>query len=368
MKNLLSHPPASISRFAKRAFTGLFTAAFLLSSQSVHADSVQISDGSKLSGEVTGVAGGKISLNTEFTGPVKIDQAKVVLIETTKKVNVRLTSGSTLLGTIEAGAQPPQILVRTDNGVFNTTVADIKDVWSAEAEDPTVVALQAAHDATTRKWAYTAGLNLSGQQGNSEEFAFAANFAATLKGPQDQLKFYFQTLNNERNGVTTANETKGGVDYASVLKNKYGWYTRFELEQDEFEQLDLRSTTAAGISYQLFKSDTRNLGVRGGFAYRHESYSTGSSFEDPSVDFGLTYDEIVKDWFKFNTIVSFVPDVSDFTENYRLTQDTGINIPVNKSGIWSIRLGFSNDYNSRPIAGLEKLDTRYYLRLQFDWD
>jgi putative salt-induced outer membrane protein YdiY len=367
MKSLSELSSESPIRFIQRAFAGLFTVVSLLSVQNANADTVKITDNSVLTGEVKGASGGKIHLETLYSGPLKIDQTKVVSIVTTKKLNVRLASGSTLLGTIEAGAQPQEIVIRTDNGVITTTVADIQSVWSADAEDPSVTTLKTQQAAVTRKWAYSAGINLSGQQGNSDEFGLAANFSATLKGPQDQLKFYLSTLNNERNGVTSANETKGGVDYASVLKNKYGWYTRFELEKDEFEELDLRSTTAAGISYQVIKTDTKNLGLRAGFAYRHESYSNNDSFEDPALDLGLNYDQIVSDLFKFNTKITYIPDFSDFTENYRLTQDTGITIPVVKTGIWSIRLGFSNDYNSMPFAGKEELDTRYYLRLQFDW-
>ena len=55
--------------------------------------------------------------------------------------------------------------------------------------------------------------------------------------PSDQLKFYFSILNSERDGDTSANETKGRVDYSSDLVSRYGWYTRFELEKDELEDL-----------------------------------------------------------------------------------------------------------------------------------
>ena len=353
------------SRFLQHALFGI--AALMASVQLTFADSVTTNNGSILTGTITKITGGSIHLDTGFSGIVKIDQTQVIRLETANMVNVRLSKGSTLLGQIAPGAQPPQILVRTGNGVFSAEVPDVVDVWQQDLEDPVVTALKAKQTAEKRKWSYTAGLNFNGQNGNSEEFGLAANFAATLKGPQDKLKFYFSVLNSERNGQVSANETKGGVDYASILKDKYGWYTRFELEKDEFEALDMRSTTAAGISYKLLEEADRSLGFRAGFAYRHESYSTGDTFEDPAMDLGLDYHMIYKDMFKLDTTVTFVPDFSEFTENYRLAQDTGVSIPFVKSQLWSLRLGFSNDYNSQPVNGREELDTRYYTRLQFDW-
>ena len=92
------------------------------------------------------------------------------------------------------------------------------------------------------------GANLSGQQGNSEEFGLSAKLGADIKGQGDLLKFYFSHRNSKRGERMIADETKAGVDYSSKLVKRIGWYTRFELEKDKFEELDLRSTSAAGIS------------------------------------------------------------------------------------------------------------------------
>ena len=112
----------------------------------------------------------------------------------------------------------------------------------------------------------------------------------------------------------------------------------------------------------------RKVSARAGFAYRHESYSNFNSEEFPSLDLGLDYQMTYKELFKLDTLITFVPDFGDFSDVYRLTQDTGVNLPILNKGVWSLRLGFSNDYNSKPVPGKEALDTRYYTRLQFDWD
>jgi hypothetical protein len=34
---------------------------------------------------------------------------------------------------------------------------------------------------------------------------------------------------------------------------------------------------------------------------------------------------------------------------------------------WRFRIGVSNDYNSRPVPGVERLDTTYFARLLLTW-
>ena len=331
------------------------------------ADTVKTEGGATLTGTITRATEGAIELDTGYSGNVKVDQAMVVSLESENPLHVRLDSGTVLIGTIAPGAQSPMISINTGNGIFNTAIANISEIWPQGQEDPAVTALKTQAESEKRSWSYTAGLNLSGQSGNSDEFGLAANFGAFLKGPSDQLKFYFSVLNSERDGDTSANETKGGVDYSSDLVSRYGWYTRFELEKDELEDLDLRSTSAIGISYKVLERPDRKIGARAGFAYRHESYTNFASEEYPSLDLGLDYQMIYKDLFKLDTVITFVPDFGNFSDIYRLTQDTGVNLPLLNKGIWSLRLGFSNEYNSAPVPGKEELDTRYYTRLQFDW-
>ena len=73
------------------------------------------------------------------------------------------------------------------------------------------------------------------------------------------------------------------------------------------------------------------------------------------------------DWFKLDSRITYVPDYANFSTNYRLGQDTGIEVPLGKGGFWKIRSGISHFFNSVPVVGKEKLDTKYYSRLVFTW-
>lgn len=340
---------------------------YVLGLATSYGDGVATEDGSVLYGTIQKITASNVWFKTGYSPVVKIKQAEVEFLKTDKPVHVRLKKGSTLLATLDAGPRAGTANAQTKDGMLHVKVQDIQDLWAADTEDPAITQLKEKEAALRRKWIYTAGINFSGQQGNSEEFGLSAKFGANLKGPRDLLKFYFSLRNSKRGERMIADETKGGVDYSSKLVKRIGWYTRFELEKDKFEELDLRSTTAAGISLKVLDRPKQDIGLRAGFAYRHETYTQDDNVEDPAIDFGLDYDFTLFNWFTLDTVVTYVPDFTDFRENYRLTQDSGLNIPLDKKSAWSVRLGLANEYNSQPVKNRKHLDSEYYARLQFKW-
>ena len=63
--------------------------------------------------------------------------------------------------------------------------------------------------------------------------------------------------------------------------------------------------------------------------------------------------------------LSFVPSFNDFA-NFRLTHESFYERPF-ISPTWKLRLGVSNDYNSKPGKGVDKMDTAYFTRLVLNW-
>ena len=127
-----------------------------------------------------------------------------------------------------------------------------------------------------RTWSYNAALGLSGKTGNTERFAVLANINATLTGPDDKLTFYGSYDRSEEEEILTANEIKGGVDYTRTISPTLNWYARMELETDDGENLDLRSTAAGGAGYVVKDTDVWDMQFRGGLAYRYESFKDGT--------------------------------------------------------------------------------------------
>ena len=114
-----------------------------LASASAWADVIQTESGASLTGLIARASGGSIELDTGYSGTVKIDQAMVHAITSDNPLHVRLDTGTVLIGTIAPGAQVPMISINTGNGIFNTAVANVSEIWLPGKEDPAIMALKA---------------------------------------------------------------------------------------------------------------------------------------------------------------------------------------------------------------------------------
>jgi hypothetical protein len=132
--------------------------------------------------------------------------------------------------------------------------------------------------------------------------------------------------------------------------------------------MDIRfyDTAAAGAGYNILNSKTDLLTGRVGLAYRYEGYDSPKTptVSSAAADFEIANDLKLKDS-ELVTHLTAVPAFSDLS-NIIVTQDTYYQIPM-VNPAWKLRMGVSNDYNSKPTIGFKRLDTTYYTRLILDW-
>ncbi|GAB1489774.1 hypothetical protein MASR2M8_22280 [Opitutaceae bacterium] len=330
----------------------------MLAASALFADVVETKNGARLVGTVTKIDGDKVTLSTDYAGTVTIKQSEVVSLSTEKPLNVRLAGGTVLQGTLSSTASG-QLQVSGGDGTINTTVDKVAMTWSPGAEDPAV----AAH---RRAWAYELGLDVTGKTGNSEQLGSAVSARATLASAQDTLQFYTAYNRQESDGVKSADQFKAGIDYANNFSGKKSWYVRNEGGFDRIKDIELYNVAAAGLGYDLIKSAKQTLTGRAGISFRYEGYENPvvEDVNSAGLDIGFAHR------LEFNTGVlttnlSYVPAFDDFAI-YRATHETFFEMPITAS-LWKLRMGVSNDYNSEPGPGVDRLDTTYFTRLILSW-
>lgn len=342
----------------------LLGAMTLLASLSSLADVVETRDGARLVGTIQSIDDGHVVLATSYAGEIKVKLADVTGLQTENPLFVRLASGATLSGRLDGGRG--ELRVMGPDGTISGTVDKVAQGWRPGAVDPLEAARQAERDAARRAWQYQATADIAGKSGNVSEFATRLGFAATLKSPQDALRFYASYDRSERDGATIADEVKGGVDYSNRFSERVGWYVNTELEKDTAEDIDLRSTSAFGLSYLFIdRGEVQNLTGRIGLSYLYEDYSTGAKTEDLGLDVALLHAWQFAAWGRMTNSLRYVPAFEDLG-SYRLFHDSGIEMPLGGS-FWLLRLGMTNTYNTEAAPGRDKLDTTYYARLVLNW-
>jgi putative salt-induced outer membrane protein YdiY len=336
----------------------------LLAALPATADRIELSDGSILHGKLLSADGGKFRLETKFAGVVEIAQEHIVNFATDEAVHVGLKAGSQVLGTVSPTAGG--ITVVAADGQMSAAAANVVAVWRPGEDSPTLREAKSAAEKARRRWAYEASASINGRTGGNEKFAGSVGVKATLESSQDKLVFSGTINRAQENGNTTANDWKAGVDYSSFFSDAGVWYARTELAKDRIKAIDLRSNSAFGLGRKLVKSDRQDLEVRFGLGYTYEAYTTGGpDFESAGLDLALI-NAMTLGWSRMNNKLTWTPSFEDFA-NYRLVHETSFDLPIKGADFWKLRMGVSNDYQSMPAAGVERLDTTYFTALILSW-
>ena len=177
----------------------LICALLLASPLAVFADEVHLADGSKIVGTVTRIAGGKVTIKTEFAGDLTIDAAKIKGISTNEPLNVQLETGDRAVAKLQYDAAAGTQSVQGE--VVGNKPVELKQVtssWPTGQEDPEIIAQRA-------KWKIRLDLGLNGQSGNSEIINFNGGLTIKREAPGDRLTLYGLGRYSRDNGVRSAN-------------------------------------------------------------------------------------------------------------------------------------------------------------------
>lgn len=332
----------------------LLTALFLVARLS--ADVVDTRSGAHLTGKITKIEAGEITLETDYAGKLTIKQTEVTSFSTDRTVAVRLASGTRFDGQVSGGPNGALQIAGAD-GTISTNVSKVAATWAAGAVDPLV----------DRHWTYEASVDVAGKTGNKEQLGTAAEMRAVLKTVQDTLQFYTSYDRQVANHEKAADQLKIGTDYQNNFAGRYSWYARDEGGFDRVKDIDLYNIAAAGLGRDFIKDPKRTLTGRLGLSFRYENYKNPATADVKSLglDLALNNDMEFGDSKLVNRL-AYDPSFDDFG-NFRLIHESYYQIPLT-SPAWKLRLGVSNDYNSKPGAGVKKLDTAYFTRLVLNWE
>ena len=296
-------------------------------------------------------------METDFAGKITVKQAEVTALTTDNPVGVRLASGTRVEGRITGSAAGLQI--GAAEGSIATSVGQVAALWAAGGRDPELVALD-------RHWAFEATLDVVGRSGTKEQLGSAAGFRATLAGLRDRLVFYSAYDRQVTNGLRSADQFKAGIDYSAKFAERNSWYVRNEGGFDRVKDIQFYNVTAVGAGYSVIANSRQNLTGRLGVSYRTENYRSvlTPDVKAPGADIGIEHGLKLTSLSLVNRL-SYVPSFDDFS-NYRIDHESYLEFSL-AADAWRVRLGLTNDYNSKPGAGAERLDTGYFTRFVLSW-
>jgi putative salt-induced outer membrane protein YdiY len=322
------------------------------------ADQVTMKNGDRLSGSIVKYDGKNLVVKSQFAGEVTIPWDAVTLINSSDPLSVGLKDGQVVVGTVTTVQEGGIQIATRDAGTVSTT-RDKIDFVRSKAE-------QAAYDADIDHfrhprlvdlWTGTLDLGYSLSRGNSDTDNFTLNANATRATSRDKIAVYYTQIyaSNKTNGVkeTSANAKRGGIAYSLDFTPRWFVFGAVDLENDQFQNLDLRFAPAGGVGYHIIKSETTQFDAMVGGSLNREFFTTGLNRTSGEIVLGETLNH------KFNNVTTlaekfaFYPNLS-YTGNYRMNFDMTVVTAIRKWFGWQFTV--SDRYLSNPDEGRKKND------------
>jgi putative salt-induced outer membrane protein YdiY len=342
------HPGFGRARFPA-AFIG---AALLLFGPGALADEVTLSNGDVISGEIIAMKGGKLTIKTPYNESLEIAWGAIAKIRSDAPVEVVLSDGTVLKGTLQAGEEGA-LQVATDSAgpVPVREMGMVTDINPPKVPPVTYDGnVEAGVSYLTGNTDTTSG-NLSGLfVARSKRQRF------TLRG-----RWYYAENDNE----VSAREAGGSAKYDFFMTEKLYTYANALFDYNPFKDLDLRSTFGAGLGYQFFEDIRKKLSAELGVSYVDENYRIGPDDNYASGRWSIGFDyKLIPDKIIFFHYQEGYFSLEDF-EDTSLRAEQGLRFMVLKDFYTSFQANVA--YDNKPSPGFDKTDTALIFGLGYNF-
>jgi hypothetical protein len=333
--------------------TALAVAMLLAAAPAAARDKVDVLvmvNGDHVTGEIKGMARGKLDLSTNDMGRVSVEWKKVVRVTTPFPYEIELTDGTKYVGVLSSpedgmlsvGLQPTPMTVPMGEVVeivpmseeFLNRIRAIFDLGFTLAK---------ANSALT--------LSTSGELG----------YRARIWGTKLTWDAYFQDDANN----TAVSRLTTAVQGDFYFDGHWRAFLSFQLDHNDELDLVLRGSIAAGPSYAVVRNDWTELWLLAGLVGSREQYSTGSPGNTLAGLVGASWEAFRYDSPKLDltTDLGLLPGLTDWG---RLRGTFAFKIKYEVFTDFNVGLTFSDTFDTRPPdTGAPKND--YILSLTIGW-
>lgn len=237
---------------------------------------------------------------------------------------------------------------------------------TAEAAKPTETPKVEEKTVEPKVFSGRVNFGASLQTGNTESEAI--NLDGTLKARWSDK--HRSTLKAEMNleeddGDTTEDNRKIAATHDYYFARKWFIDTGLSFEQDDLDELDLRSVASLGLGHQPFEQDDLNLKYVLGPSYLREDFENGDVENSIAGRWALDYDQKIWQGILqlFHEHEFLVP--ADDTEDFLIDSKTGVRVPLKAGLVGTAEVDF--EWDNKPEPGVKEDDTEYSVKIGYEW-
>lgn len=241
-----------------------------------YTDTVSLNNGDRITGTVTSVADGKLSIETAYAGTLSISLEAITGLKTEKSLAVKLSDNRVLEG----------VLCTRDE----TQGIAKEDAWQAMPVEEIVVlapdmeALDAAVLAMRPKlWSGAVEAGASLRSGNTDTTDMKLSLSLKRATEKDTLDLKFSAAYGEAEDVLNTRRYTGDFRWQHKIHDRFYFYTMGLAERDDGRKLDLRLQGGAGFGYEILKQEKTQLSADLGLTYTYERWAPFTPWERDQV-------------------------------------------------------------------------------------
>lgn len=328
---------------------------------------VEMNDGSVIvADEIVSMSDEELRLKSGPLSDVTVKWLQVVSLRSPKIVRIELRDGTVLKGTISP-ERPGRVLVRVP-----AMLGDIRVILRR------VASLNASEDVST-KYKGSLSLGTSVMDGNTQtkNVSLLGDFEAWSASQRLTLRARWNYAESSGAGLTARN-TRGSIKYDYFIDDRWYAFTSAFLEEDIFQDLNLRTALSAGPGYQFVRPGDypndylngerwfNNVDFRGefGLAFFDEDFRVGADRRYVSAKWSAHID-----W-------EFLPNVSIFhrhqgfpslekLDDVFIRSEQGVRMQIFEGLVATLQVNWQ--WDNTPSPGFERSEYLYILGLGYSF-
>ncbi|KLI63806.1 membrane protein [Aurantiacibacter marinus] len=266
-------------------------------------------------------------------------------------------------------ADAVEAVVAAARTAFPEGSGQIDTIWqSYRAEQAEVAAVQAAAEVEAIR---NAGLfdNWSGQgqiggfqsSGNSDEFGVTAALEAKREGIDWEHRLRLSGDFRRTDGVTSREQILARYEPRFQINDRLFSYGLIQFDRNVQQGFSARYAASGGLGYRLVDTDTMDLSIKAGPAYRVTEFVEGGSSSRIAGLLGVDFDWRLTDSIKLtqdaNSTVETGGEALLIVDGSNTSLNAVTGIEATLIGSLRARASWSIEYDSNPPAGSVSTDT-----------
>lgn len=296
------------------------------------ADVIVFTDGDRITGEITKIWDGEITIEPAYADEFQVDIDFVANIHAKRDFDVELADGRSVVAQLHGADEDGRQIVVIDG---DATALPLSELTELEVpEDPF-------------EWESNVDWSASLNTGNTESLNTKLRADALIRFGDHRHISDVSFIREEQNFVSTKEQDMLTYNYNWLFRDAWFFSTGFRFERDPIRELDYRVVGSAGLGMDIWDEPRRRLNVQLGLGYIQEEI--GLTNETSSVGiWGLRYRQ---DFFSEDLELFHDQAITRYLsgrDNTIYNTSTGVRYEITDLLYANISLDF--DYETQPVS------------------